>query len=198
MATPWPRKAAWPTPIREHATSLSAFAHEVLHLIERNGNQTVPADLVGDIIRGSLTFVIKVQHTPDLTAISDALRIAQTEAKANAESMAQALREIKNEIKNTTEVVQQSATNIRQHGSKVEGAGAAAKEAMAVGRTIMEMTREIKNRRPQEQTSGQATYAAAAARNLPLAGTYNAQILKTASTQTLREVVVNIRDPLTV
>ena len=44
----------------------------------------MPADIVSDIIRGSLTFVLKMQHTPDLSAISDALNIAQTEAKATA------------------------------------------------------------------------------------------------------------------
>jgi hypothetical protein len=78
MAIPWPHRATWPTPLREHAANLSAFAHEVLHLIERHASQPVPADVVGDIIRGSLTFVLKVQHTPDLSALSDALRIAQT------------------------------------------------------------------------------------------------------------------------
>ncbi|KAF2816468.1 uncharacterized protein BDZ99DRAFT_515058 [Mytilinidion resinicola] len=40
------------------------FLHDVLHLVERNGSQSVPADLAGDIIRGALTFVLKTQHTP--------------------------------------------------------------------------------------------------------------------------------------
>jgi hypothetical protein len=59
--------------------------------------------VVGDIVRGSLTFVLKVQHTPDFSALSDALRIVHTEAKINAENTAQALREIKNEVINTKE-----------------------------------------------------------------------------------------------
>ncbi|KAF2025594.1 hypothetical protein EK21DRAFT_18263, partial [Setomelanomma holmii] len=86
MATPWPRQETWPSPVCEHATRLSSFLHKVLHRIERTGSESpIPADLVGDIICGSLTFVLKVQHTPDLTSISDALRIVQTEAKATAE-----------------------------------------------------------------------------------------------------------------
>jgi hypothetical protein len=198
MATPWPRKATWPSPIREHATCLSTFLHEVLHLIERTGSQSIPADIVGDIIRGALTFVLKTQHTPDLSTLSDALRIAQTEAKVNAENTAHALGEIKNEIKTTREIVQQSATDIQQNVNKAEEARAAAKEATEVGRATMEMTREIKNRRPQEQANGPMTYAAAAARSLPLASTYNTQPLKVAPAQTQREVVVNIRDPLTI
>ncbi|KAF7670723.1 pol-like protein [Alternaria burnsii] len=41
-------------------------------------------------------------------------------------------------------------------------------------------------------------YAAAAGREVPLAGTYNAQSVKKPSAQTQREVIMNIRDPLTV
>jgi hypothetical protein len=198
MATQWPRKATWPTPIREHATSLSAFLHEVLHLIERSGSQSLPADIVGDIIRGSLTFVLKMQHTPDLTSLNDALQIAQTEAKVNAEHTAAALDHIRNQLLSTTNLVQISATNIQQNGNKVEEAKAAAIEATEIGRANLEMTREIKNKRMQEQVGGPASYAAAAARALPLAGTYNTQSLKTSSVQAQREVVVNIRDPLTI
>ena len=175
MATPWPRRATWPTPLREHATTLSAFLHDVLHSIERNGSQTVPADLAGDVIRGALTFVLKTQHTPDLGTICDALRVAQTEAKATAEHTAQALDQIKSELKNTTEIMQQTAASIQQNGNTAEEARAAAKEATEVGKATLEMAREIKNKAPQQQTNGPVSYAAAAARGLPLAGTYNTQ-----------------------
>ena len=82
MATPWSLRSTWPSPIREPAICLSTFLYDVLHLIERTGSQSMPTDIVGDIIRGSLTFVLKMQHTPGLSAISHALRLAQTEAKA--------------------------------------------------------------------------------------------------------------------
>jgi hypothetical protein len=59
----------------------------------------------------------------------------------------------------------------------------AVKEATEVGRKIMEMTRDIKNRRIQEQAIGQVSYAVAAARNLLQAGTYNIQVPKTLSAQ---------------
>ncbi|KAI1676327.1 hypothetical protein KJE20_14099, partial [Pyrenophora tritici-repentis] len=64
--------------------SLGTFLHDVLEAIERNGSQTVPADLAGDVIR-----------------VRDALAVAQTEAKTNAEQTAQALDQIKGELKNT-------------------------------------------------------------------------------------------------
>ena len=158
----------------------------------------MPADIVGDIIRGALTFVLKTQHTPDLSTICDALRIAQTEAKSTAENTAQALDEIKDELRNTAETVQRSATNIQQNINTGEEARAAAKEATEVGRATLEMTREIKNKSSQGQANGPTTYAAAAARGLPIAATYNTQSLKAPSLQTQREVIVNIRDPLTI
>jgi hypothetical protein len=64
----------------------------------------MPTDIVGDIIRGLLTFVTKMQHTPNLGAICNALSVAQTEAKATAEHTAQALNTIKNKLRNTAEV----------------------------------------------------------------------------------------------
>ncbi|KAF2844485.1 hypothetical protein T440DRAFT_462066 [Plenodomus tracheiphilus IPT5] len=155
MVTPWPRRETWPSPIREHATCLSSFLHEVLHCIERTGTQSLPADLVGDIIRGSLTFVLKMQHTPDLTSISDALRIGQTEAKATAEHTAHTLEQIKTELKNNTEGIHQATTKIQQGSNTAEEARAAAKEATEVGRTTLEMTREIKNKKAQEPANVQ-------------------------------------------
>ncbi|KAH6510379.1 hypothetical protein HBI81_258010 [Parastagonospora nodorum] len=168
MATPWPHRDTWPTPLREHATNLSAFAHEILHLIERSGSQSVPADVVGDIIRGSLTFVLKVQHTPDLSALSDALKIAQTEAKINAENTVQALGEIKNQILKTKEIAQRSATNIQQNGERIKEVGVAAREATEVGRNV--------------------SYAAVAARNLLPAGTYTTQALKAPDLFTIQSL----------
>jgi hypothetical protein len=158
----------------------------------------MPTDIVSDIIRGSLTFVLKMQHTPDLSSISDALRIAQTEAKATAEHTAQALDVIKSELKNTVELVQRSAANIQQNSNTAEEARAAAKDATEVGKATLEVAREIRNKRPQEQANGPMSYAAAAARGVPLAATYNAQGVKQPSAQTQREVIMNVRDPLTV
>ncbi|RII22698.1 hypothetical protein CUC08_Gglean013416 [Alternaria sp. MG1] len=79
-----------------------------------------------------------------------------------------------------------------------EEARAAAKDATEAGRATLEIAREIRNKRPQEQANGPMSYAAAAARGVPLAGTYNAQSVKQPSAQTQREVIMNIRDPLTV
>ncbi|KAF2844551.1 hypothetical protein T440DRAFT_356336, partial [Plenodomus tracheiphilus IPT5] len=85
MATPWPQQPTWPTPFREHATRLSAYLQDALTCIDRTQRQPVPADHVMALIHGTLTFILKVQHTPDLNTICDALSILQTETKANSE-----------------------------------------------------------------------------------------------------------------
>jgi hypothetical protein len=106
MATSWPRRATWPTPLREHATALGTFLHDVVEIIEHNGSQTVPADLAGDWICSALTLVLKTQYTPDLGTVHDALAVVQTEAKTTTEQTAQALDQIKTELKNTVDAVQ--------------------------------------------------------------------------------------------
>jgi hypothetical protein len=67
-----------------------------------------------------------------------------------------------------------------------------------VGKATLEIARKIRNKRPQEQMSTPLSYAAAAARGVPIAGTYNAQSVKQPSAQTQREVILNIRDALTI
>ena len=160
----------------------------------------MPADLVKVIIHGTLTFILKVQHAPDLSTVCDALSILQTEAKASTENAARMLEavkhELKTDIKNTADTVHAIATNVQQNIRNGEEARTAAKEAVEVGKASLEMARQIKNAGPQ--TGGALSYAAMAARGAPLAGTSNTQVPRMAPMQTQREVVVTIRDPSTV
>ena len=197
MATPWPRRSTWPSPLREHAHASAPFFMRYCTL----SNATVASLSCRHRRRHHLRRIdVRPEDsaTPDLSTICDALRIAQTEAKTTAENTAQAVDEIKNKLKNTAEIIQQSATKIQQNGNTAEEARAAAKEATEVGKATLEMAREIKNKRAQEQANGPMSYAAAAARGVPLAGTYNTQSLKAPPMQTQREVIMNIRDPLTI
>jgi hypothetical protein len=200
MATLWPQQPAWPTPFREHATRLSTYLQDPLACIHRTQSQPVPADLIKIIIHGTLTFILKVQHTPDLSTVCDTLSILRTEAKASSDSATQMLnavkQELKTELKNTTDTVYAIATNVQLNTKAGEDAKTAAREAVEVGKASLEMARQIKNARPQ--TGGAPSYAAMAARGAPLAGTANTQVPRMAPMQTQREVVVTIRDPTTV
>jgi hypothetical protein len=88
--------------------------------------------------------------------------------------------------------------NIQQNGNTAEEARAAAKDATEVGKATLEVAREIRNKRPHERVNAPLSYAAAAARGVLLAGTYNAQSVKTLYAQMQREVIINIRDLLTI
>jgi hypothetical protein len=160
----------------------------------------VPADLVKVIIHGTLTFILKVQHAPDLSTVCDALSILQTEAKATSDNTARMLdavkHELKTEIMNTADTVHAIAATVQLNTKAGEDAKTAAKEAVEVGKANLEIARQIKNVRPQ--TGGALSYAAMAARGTPLAGTPNTQVPRMPSMQTQREVVVTMRDPSTV
>jgi hypothetical protein len=200
MATPWPQQPAWPTPFREHATRLSTYLQDALTCIDRTQTQPVPADLVKVIIHGTLTFILKVQHAPDLSTVCDALSILQTEAKASSDNAAQTLEtvkhEFKNELKNTADTINAIAANLQLNMRAGEAAKTAAKEAVEVGKANPQMARQIKNAGPP--TGGALSYAAMVARGAPPAGTTNAQVTRMPPMQTQREVVVTIRDPTTV
>ncbi|KAH7111337.1 hypothetical protein B0J11DRAFT_498685 [Dendryphion nanum] len=198
MATSWPQQSTWPTELREHATRLSTYLQDTLVCIERTDNQPVPAELVKTIIHGTVTFILKTQHTPDLNTVHDALRIAKTEAKATADHTAQALHDLKKELENTTEAIRQSAAITQQNMNIGEEARAAAKEAAEAGKVVIEKTREMHIRGMQNQASGPASYAAAAVRGQTLAGIHNIQSPRAPPVQTQREIVVNIRNPLTI
>jgi hypothetical protein len=62
----------------------------------------------------------------------------------------------------------------------------------------LEIAREIKNKVLQQQKNGLVLYAAAAARDLLLAGIYKLQSRKAPTVQTEHKVIINIRDPLTI
>jgi hypothetical protein len=200
MATRWPQQPTWPTPFREHATRLSTCLQDALTCIDRAQSQPVPADLVKVIIHGTLTFILKVQHAPDLSTVCDALSIMQTETKAASDSTAQILntvmQELKTELKTTTDTVRAIATDAQQSRRAGEEAKTAAKEAVEVGKANLDMTRRTKNAGPQ--TSGAVSYAAIAATGATLASMPNTQVPRMPSVQTQREVVVNIRDLSTV
>ncbi|KAF2015999.1 hypothetical protein BU24DRAFT_409159 [Aaosphaeria arxii CBS 175.79] len=165
MATQWPQQATWPSAIHEHASRLSTYLEASLTCIERTNNQPVPADLVNTIIHGTVTSILKVQHIPYLSAISDALRILQAEAKATANENAQTFSNIKNELTNSTEAARQFTIATHQNTNIGEEPRAAAKEAAETGKTVLEITREIQTKGMQNQANEPMTYVQPEARH---------------------------------
>jgi hypothetical protein len=89
---------------------------------------------------------------------------------------------------------------MQQSANTADKARVIVKEATAVGKATLEMVREMKNKVQQQQLQlyGLVLYAAAAARGLLLAGIYNTQSCRAPIVQIQCEVIVNIRDLLTV
>jgi hypothetical protein len=81
----------------QFASTLHASA-PILTACYTLSRQPVPADIVGHIICGISTLVLKTQHTLYLSTVSDALNVARTETKAKAENTAQTLDHIKQEL----------------------------------------------------------------------------------------------------
>ncbi|KAI2604651.1 hypothetical protein GGR54DRAFT_621441 [Hypoxylon sp. NC1633] len=76
-------------------------------------------------------------------------------------------------------------------------AKAAAREATEISRTITAIVREIKSNGTQNRTAAMPSYAAMASRGLATS-IHNTQSLKTTPKQMQREIIVNIRDPITI
>ncbi|PSN59078.1 hypothetical protein BS50DRAFT_509146, partial [Corynespora cassiicola Philippines] len=88
VATPWSQQPAWPNPFREHVTRPSTYLQDALTSIDRTQGQSLQTNLVKVIIHGTLTFMLKVQHAPDLSTVCDALSIMQTGVKETSDNIA--------------------------------------------------------------------------------------------------------------
>ncbi|KAJ4079884.1 hypothetical protein NW760_015246 [Fusarium oxysporum] len=81
MATPWPQDEIWRTDYREHATHLSKYLQKALSTIDNGDGLPIASRGVRVALIGALTLVIKMQSTPDLGHVHEAVRNCQAETK---------------------------------------------------------------------------------------------------------------------
>ncbi|EXU95360.1 zinc knuckle domain protein [Metarhizium robertsii] len=199
MATSWPQEVAWPVGFREHATQLGKYLRDALLCIERAKDQPVPHDLVKIMAMGALSLVNKIHNVPDFSSVHDALQMARTESKTAVDSTMQALDDIKKELKQAANIGQQTLEGIRTSHEVQNETKAAASESKDIGRTVLAMMREMKNADQHNRPSPIRTYASVAAGNGLAASIHNPlNQYKAPPAQVLREIVVNIRNPLTI
>ncbi|KJK85102.1 hypothetical protein H633G_11066 [Metarhizium anisopliae BRIP 53284] len=199
MATSWPQEVAWPAGFREHATQLGKYLRDALLCIERAKDQPVPHDLVKIMAMGALSLVNKIHNVPDFSSVHDALQMARTESKTAVESTMQALDDIKKELKQAANIGQQTLEGIRTSHEVQDETKAAASESKDIGRTVLAMMREMKSADQHNRPSPIRTYASVAAGNGLAASIHNPlNQYKAPPAQVLREIVVNIRNPLTI
>ncbi|KAG7433190.1 hypothetical protein Forpi1262_v007115 [Fusarium oxysporum f. sp. raphani] len=111
----------------------------------------------------------------------------------------QALNDIKTEPKHAANTGQQILEGIRESHETQNETKAAARESINIGRTVLTMVREIKNADQYNQPSLPRTYASVAAGNRLATSMHNPLSQnKAPPAQVLREITVNIRNPLTI
>ncbi|KAI3326689.1 hypothetical protein HD806DRAFT_414072 [Xylariaceae sp. AK1471] len=190
MAASWPQERAWPTEPREHAAYLSRYLRDALDCVERAGDQPVPSNIVKSMILGITSLVTKIRNMPDVRVLHEALNLVQAEARAEAQNKTQALQETKKELEDAKTKLNKSII-IAEEGKM------AAREATKMGRTVTAMLKEMKTAGGQNRVASTPSYAAIASKGLATS-VRNIQTAKNTNMQAQREIIVNIRDPITV
>ncbi|KAI8648910.1 Gag-like protein [Fusarium sp. Ph1] len=199
MATSWPQEMSWPAKFREHVTQLGKYLREALLCIERAINQSVPQGLVKVMAMGALSLANKIHNMPDFDTVRDVVQMARTESMIAAESTTQALNDIKTELKQVANTSQRALEGIRGGYEAQNETKAAARESTDIGRTVITMVRDIRNADQHNRPSPLRAYASVAAGNGLATSIHNPlSQLKAPPVQVLREIIVNIRNPLTI
>ncbi|KAL1581997.1 hypothetical protein WHR41_09300 [Cladosporium halotolerans] len=121
----------------------------------------------------------------------DALNIMQIEAKDKAKETANVIETVKVKLRN-------NAAEIKRSIKIGEETRVAAREATERSKTVVDMVKEVKDKAPLSRTHGHLSYAAVAANGALASGTPSAHAVKAVSLQAQREVIVSIRNPLTI
>ncbi|KAI1157436.1 hypothetical protein F5B18DRAFT_665974 [Nemania serpens] len=133
-------------------------------------------------------------NMPDIRSIQETLTIIRNEAKEAANITSLSLNEMRDNIEHTTAQLQKELQESVKNGNEAKEA---AREATEVGRTVTAIVRGIKNNGMQNRAAAMPSYAAIAARGLATS-IHNTQNFQVPPKQIQREIIINIRDPLTV
>ncbi|OAQ61321.1 reverse transcriptase [Purpureocillium lilacinum] len=171
MATPWPEDETWPADYREHAAKLSTYLQKAMSSIE----------------------------SPTGTAHRAAkVRNAQHETKTAAQNTIKAISDIRDELQNAKKISQQTITTIQDNANVALATGATAKEAVEIGKATYKMVKDMKPGATPSQSNMAQTYASIVARGGLAASMHNPVNHRASPVQAQREIIVNIRDPVTI
>lgn len=225
MAIPWPQGADWPLELREHATELTKYLGDMLNCIDRSSDQAVPANLVRTMITGTLTMISKTLRTPDLTTIQDTLSIMQTEADEIARESAKVMEMVRTELRNNAADIKRNITIGEKTKAAAEEAREKGKEIVEAVNELKDKVPPVRMHGQMSyapggvatkrllQCTNKPTYfrvstkvakepdresAAAASSGMLASGTQSTQRVKAVSLQAQREIIVSIRNPLTI
>ncbi|KDN61236.1 hypothetical protein CSUB01_11874 [Colletotrichum sublineola] len=191
MATPWPPEQLWPTHHREHATELSRHLQTAVKSIDTaNGNPLNPQAVRSTLI-AALSLVTKLQNLPELGHLHQAIESLRAETKTVNENTTRETRTIKIAL-------QQNTAELKENTNTTRAANEAAKEVWKASELAAKVVKDIKALGQMNQGSTAQSYASVAARGGLTGNMHNPHNQKAPQTQTLREIIVNIRDPITI
>ncbi|OHW97034.1 reverse transcriptase [Colletotrichum incanum] len=191
MATPWPPEQLWPTHHREHATELSRHLQTAVKSIDTaNGNPLNPQAVRITLI-AALSLIGKLQNLPELGHRHQAIESLRAETKTANVNTTRETRTIKIAL-------QQNTVELKENTNTTRAANEAAKEAWRASELAAKVVKDIKALGPMNQGSTAQSYASVAARGGLAGSMHNPYNQRASQTQTLREIIVNIRDPITI
>ncbi|PQE08856.1 reverse transcriptase protein [Rutstroemia sp. NJR-2017a BBW] len=204
MATPWPQVTAWPTDLREHATYLSDYLRKALVCIDSAENEPVPTPVVKTMIAATSVLITKLQNTPDMSAIMEALASVQNDLKTTAEiAHSTAAR-----VQENTITHQQIATLSQETNQFVKATAEERRTTTALIQETNDITKEINDNTKvtnnivktiQSTPSSKASYASVLTSNTaPLSKPITLSTQTSSFVQAQREIIVKITDPATI
>ncbi|PQE10727.1 reverse transcriptase protein [Rutstroemia sp. NJR-2017a WRK4] len=200
MATPWPQVIAWPTDLREHAIYLSDYLRKALVCIDSAENEPVPTPVVKTMIAATSVLITKLQNTPDMSAIMEALASVQNDLKTTAE--------IAYSTVARTITHQQIATLSQETNQFVKATAEERRTTTALIQETNDITKEINDNTKvtnnivkaiQSTPSSKASYASVLTSNTaPLSKLIILSTQTSSFVQAQCEIIVKITDPATI
>ncbi|KAK7414308.1 hypothetical protein QQX98_006825 [Neonectria punicea] len=150
------------------------------------------------MIVGILSLLAKLLNVPDLDHIQNAIVNPHTETKTATEHTARAISTLREELNAAARAIQTNTAAAKDGIDAAQAANSTAKEALETGKMTLKMARDMKAQGPMNQGNVAQTYASVVARGGLAASIHNPRNQRTSPIQTLREIIVNIRDPVTI
>ncbi|PWI64262.1 hypothetical protein PCL_11336 [Purpureocillium lilacinum] len=122
----------------------------------------------------------------------------QHETKTAAENTSKAINDIRDELKTANRMTQQTITAIQDSANVALATGATAKEAMEGGKATYKMVKDMKPSATPGQGNVAHIYASIVARGGLARSMHNPVNHRPSFVQAQREIIVNIRDPVTI
>ncbi|KAK1510598.1 hypothetical protein CABS01_16817, partial [Colletotrichum abscissum] len=191
MATPWPQEQTWPTHHREHATQLSRHLQTALKSIDTANEYPLDPKAVKATLIATISLLAKMQKLPELGHLHQAIESLRAENKTTNESNIRESRTIRI-------AMQQNTAELKENTNTTRAASAAAKEAWKASELAVKVVKDIKALEPMNQGNTVQSYASVAARGGLAGSMHNPCNQRASQTQILREIIVNIRDPITI